>query len=122
MLQWRIGLFFGAASLAGAFSGLLAYGINFMSGTHKLLGWSWIFILVRPSIKIFSFISTPSCRKGLLLLLLDSWRFLVRTLEHLPTSSNRSLVLVDFPATAKFLTLEERSFIVWRKSTCFHMC
>ncbi|KAF7357743.1 putative transporter C11D3.18C [Mycena venus] len=45
MLQLRIGLFFGAASLAGAFSGLLAYGINFMSGTHKLLGWSWIFIL-----------------------------------------------------------------------------
>jgi hypothetical protein len=46
MLQLRIGLFFGAASMAGAFSGLLAYGINFMSGTHKLLGWSWIFILV----------------------------------------------------------------------------
>lgn len=43
-LQLRIGLFFGAASLAGAFSGLLAYGISFMSGTQGLLGWSWIFV------------------------------------------------------------------------------
>ncbi|KAJ7680723.1 MFS general substrate transporter [Mycena polygramma] len=45
MLQWRVGLFFGAASLAGAFSGALAFGISFMSGTRGLLGWSWIFIL-----------------------------------------------------------------------------
>lgn len=44
MLQFRIGIFFGAASLAGAFSGLLAYGISFMSGTAGLLGWSWIFV------------------------------------------------------------------------------
>ncbi|KAJ7881427.1 MFS general substrate transporter, partial [Mycena leptocephala] len=51
MLQLRIGLFFGAASLAGAFSGLLAYGINFMSGTHKLLGWSgFLFCLVQEGI------------------------------------------------------------------------
>ncbi|KAJ7495975.1 MFS general substrate transporter [Mycena galericulata] len=45
MLQWRICLFFGAASLAGAFGGALAYGISFMGGTRGLLGWSWIFIL-----------------------------------------------------------------------------
>ncbi|KAJ7713460.1 MFS general substrate transporter [Mycena olivaceomarginata] len=83
MLQWRIGLFFGAASLAGAFSGLLAYGINFMSGTHKLLGWSWIFIL-----------------EGIATVAVGLLAF---------------FILVDFPATAKFLTLEERSFIVWRK-------
>ncbi|KAI0356821.1 MFS general substrate transporter [Trametes cingulata] len=45
MLQYRIGLFWGGASFAGAFSGLLAYGISFMSGTAGLLGWSWIFII-----------------------------------------------------------------------------
>ncbi|KAF8240133.1 MFS general substrate transporter [Tricholoma matsutake] len=44
-LQYRIGIFFGSATLAGAFSGLFAYGISFMSGTRGLLGWSWIFIL-----------------------------------------------------------------------------
>ncbi|KAI9449179.1 MFS general substrate transporter [Lactarius psammicola] len=43
--QFRVGFFIGAASIAGAFSGLLAYGISFMSGTDGLLGWSWIFIL-----------------------------------------------------------------------------
>jgi hypothetical protein len=30
------------------------------------------------------------------------------------------LVLVDFPATATFLTLEERAYIVWKKSECFY--
>ena len=37
-------MFYGSASLAGAFSGLLAYGIGFMSGLGGLLGWSWIFV------------------------------------------------------------------------------
>lgn len=44
-LQYRVGLFFGAASVSGAFSGLLGYGISFMNHTDGLLGWSWIFIL-----------------------------------------------------------------------------
>ena len=43
-LQYRVGLFFGAASISGAFSGILAYGISFMSGTAGMLGWSWIFV------------------------------------------------------------------------------
>ncbi|KAI0365418.1 MFS general substrate transporter [Pilatotrama ljubarskyi] len=45
MLQWRFGLFWGGATFSGAFSGLLSYGISFMSGTAGLLGWSWIFII-----------------------------------------------------------------------------
>lgn len=66
MLQLRIALFWGSTTLAckssvlnpvavistahtssmgqGAFSGLLAYGISFMSGTAGLLGWSWTFV------------------------------------------------------------------------------
>jgi sugar phosphate permease len=43
--QSRIGFFFGAATLAGAFSGLLAYAIGFMSGVGGYAGWRWIFIL-----------------------------------------------------------------------------
>ncbi|KAJ3518893.1 hypothetical protein NMY22_g13452 [Coprinellus aureogranulatus] len=44
-LQTRVAAFFGAASMAGAFSGLLAYGIGHMHGLRGLGGWSWIFII-----------------------------------------------------------------------------
>ncbi|KAF7325471.1 hypothetical protein MKEN_00395700 [Mycena kentingensis (nom. inval.)] len=83
MLQLRVGYFFGAASMAGAFSGLLAFAINMMSGTQGLLGWSWIFIL-----------------EGIATVAVGLVAF---------------FVLVDFPATATFLTPEERSFLIWRK-------
>lgn len=43
--HYRISLFFSAASFAGAFGGILAYGIGFMRGTAGLAGWRWIFIL-----------------------------------------------------------------------------
>lgn len=43
--QYRIALFFSAAALAGAFGGILAYGIAFMNGIGGLGGWAWIFIL-----------------------------------------------------------------------------
>jgi MFS family permease len=47
--QLRQALFFSAASIAGAFSGLLAYGIAHMDGVGNLAGWRWIFILVSLS-------------------------------------------------------------------------
>lgn len=43
--QTRMALFFSAASLAGAFSGLLAFGIQHMDGIGGLGGWRWIFVL-----------------------------------------------------------------------------
>lgn len=42
--QFRIALF-SAASLAGAFGGILAFGIGHMKGVGGLNGWKWIFIL-----------------------------------------------------------------------------
>jgi len=44
-MAFRQGLFFSAASLAGAFSGLLAYGIVNMNGVGGYAGWRWIFII-----------------------------------------------------------------------------
>jgi len=82
-LQYRIALFFGAASVSGAFSGILAYGISFMSGTAGKLGWSWIFILegcATVAVGILAF-----------------------------------FVMVDFPSTAKFLTPEEKKYVMWIK-------
>lgn len=44
-IQLRQALFFSAASVAGAFSGLLAFGISKMDGVGGYEGWRWIFIL-----------------------------------------------------------------------------
>lgn len=44
-IQFRQALFFSSASTAGAFSGLLAFGIAKMDGIGGLEGWRWIFIL-----------------------------------------------------------------------------
>lgn len=38
-------IFFSAATVAGAFGGLLARGIVEMDGIGGLGGWAWIFIL-----------------------------------------------------------------------------
>jgi len=46
-IQLRMTLLFTAASLAGAFSGLLASGILRIDGFAGHKGWQWIFILVR---------------------------------------------------------------------------
>jgi MFS family permease len=43
--QFRVALFFSAASLAGAFGGILAWGIAHMKGVGGYDGWRWIFIL-----------------------------------------------------------------------------
>ncbi|KAI0875918.1 major facilitator superfamily domain-containing protein [Hypoxylon argillaceum] len=43
--QYRVALFFSAASLAGAFGGALAYGIGRLGGVVWTNGWHWIFIL-----------------------------------------------------------------------------
>ncbi|PPQ92915.1 hypothetical protein CVT25_000501 [Psilocybe cyanescens] len=41
----RMAIFFSAATLAGAFGGLLARGISEMRGVSGKTGWAWIFIL-----------------------------------------------------------------------------
>jgi MFS family permease len=81
-IQLRQTLFFSAASIAGAFSGLLAFAISKLDGVGGLQGWRWIFILEGLATVIVAFISF--------------------------------FVLHDFPETAKFLTEEERAFVVFR--------
>ncbi|KAI2911035.1 hypothetical protein CBS147371_8412 [Aspergillus niger] len=41
----RTGYLFSSAAAAGAFGGLLAYGIGFMDGVAGLRGWRWIMII-----------------------------------------------------------------------------
>ncbi|KMU86307.1 MFS transporter [Coccidioides immitis H538.4] len=44
-VQYRVALFYSAASLSGAFSGLLAFAIGNMTGVRGYSGWRWLFIL-----------------------------------------------------------------------------
>ncbi|KAL1918588.1 uncharacterized protein VTP21DRAFT_2610 [Calcarisporiella thermophila] len=53
----RIALFFSAASLSGAFGGVLAYGIQQMDGIQGLAGWQWIFILEGGATVVLAFAS-----------------------------------------------------------------
>ncbi|PGH28378.1 hypothetical protein GX50_08886 [[Emmonsia] crescens] len=62
-LQVRVGLFFSAAALSGAFSGLLAAAIQKMEGIGNLRGWQWIFLLeglFTVLFGIFSFFVLPN--------------------------------------------------------------
>ncbi|KAM0787531.1 hypothetical protein ACM66B_003602 [Microbotryomycetes sp. NB124-2] len=84
-LQVRVGLFFSAATIAGAFSGLLAYGIGFMDGINGWRGWRYIFLL-----------------EGALTVLIGGLSY---------------FALVDRPEQAKFLTEDEKAWIIYRKAT-----
>lgn len=81
-IQWRLALFYSAASLAGAFSGLLAFALDKMDGLGKLEGWRWIFI-IEGIVTVVVGTAVP-------------W------------------VLPDSPATASFLTVEEKALIKHR--------
>ncbi|KAI3337566.1 MFS general substrate transporter [Xylariaceae sp. AK1471] len=81
-IQLRQAMFFSAASIAGAFSGLLAYAIAKLDGLGGYEGWRWIFIL-----------------EGLVTVVVALASF---------------FLLHDFPETAKFLTEEERAFVIFR--------
>ncbi|KAF9234642.1 MFS general substrate transporter [Melanogaster broomeanus] len=78
--QYRISIFAAAGSLAGAFSGLIAYALGAINGIGGLETWSWIFILDGLATVVVALIAY--------------------------------FVMVDYPSTARFLTAEERSFVI----------
>ncbi|KAI9312214.1 putative MFS transporter, partial [Dichotomocladium elegans] len=45
-LATRVAIYFGTSTLAGAFSGAIAYGVlGNLSGVHGVAGWRWLFII-----------------------------------------------------------------------------
>ncbi|KAG0174546.1 hypothetical protein DFQ28_005881 [Apophysomyces sp. BC1034] len=53
----RVAIFFSCSTLAGAFGGVLAYGIMQMDGIRGLRGWQWIFIIEAIPTLILAFAS-----------------------------------------------------------------
>ncbi|KAF8632919.1 hypothetical protein AX15_001640 [Amanita polypyramis BW_CC] len=78
----RAAIFFSAASISGAFGGLLAVGISKMEGIGGKPGWAWIFII-----------------EGLATVVAGAASF---------------WIIQDFPDNARFLSEEERVFIIRR--------
>ncbi|KAJ6559172.1 major facilitator superfamily domain-containing protein [Mycena vulgaris] len=61
--SWRVAIFFGGAALAGAFGGILAFGIGKMDGVGGRKGWQWIFILegvLTVAVSILAYFIVPT--------------------------------------------------------------
>ncbi|KAG7085987.1 hypothetical protein E1B28_003510 [Marasmius oreades] len=74
-LSMRVAIFFSAASLSGAFSGLLAAAIVNMNGIGGKPGWAWIFILeglFSVFIGILGFFIIPSTPRGIKLFVTEA--------------------------------------------------
>jgi len=87
-------MLFSVISLAGAFSGLLAFAIGHLDGKHGLAGWQWIFIIVCvPFIRRILYIIDTFTQEGVVTIAfgLLAWHFV-------PTS----------PRAIRILTEEER--------------
>lgn len=82
--QRRFSLFWVAGLVAGAFGGLLAYGLDHMGGLGGYSGWRWIFII-----------------EGLMSIVLA-----------IPAK----FLIADWPEQAKFLTEEEKQYVLDRSS------
>ncbi|KAI9571127.1 major facilitator superfamily domain-containing protein [Boletus coccyginus] len=85
----RIAIFFSAATVAGAFGGILAYAIEKMDGIGGLHGWQWI-VSIHERI---------------------AWRNIL-TQATMIIAFGAFFLMHDFPETASFLTEIERRNIV----------
>ncbi len=54
---FRAAIFFSAATVSGAFGGLLAAAIHNMNGLGGLAGWRWIFILIGTATSVAGILS-----------------------------------------------------------------
>jgi hypothetical protein len=100
-MAFRQGLFFSAASLAGAFSGLLAFAINSMDGVGGFAGWRWMWDLMVPQ-----GFSEVAC-------IVDWWSknsFILEGLLTVVVAAASYFLIYDYPTTASFLTEDEKAW------------
>jgi hypothetical protein len=95
LLSYGSFLLFSAATVAGAFSGILAYAIEKMDGVAGLAGWRWSLFLVYSSVT-------------------DVVVFILEGIATVLVAVFAFFAIHDFPETASFLTEEERKFVLHR--------
>lgn len=110
-LAFRIALFFGSALLAGAFSGLLAFGLFQIRDPH-VQGWMWLFIIEGGMTVIFGVVAffwlpaTPSTAW-----FLSEDEKAIATARHLRDGSG--LIGEHFTFSDCFRTWNDPMFGVW---------
>lgn len=111
-LAFRIALFFGSALLAGAFSGLLAFGVFQIRDVSHVKGWMWLFLIeggmtvVLGLIAFFWLPATPSTAW----FLSEQERAIARS-RHLRDGSGK--VEEAFRLGDCFGTWKDPTFAVW---------
>ncbi|KUI66208.1 hypothetical protein VM1G_02428 [Cytospora mali] len=110
-LAFRIALFFGSALLAGAFSGLLAFGVFQIADPH-IHGWMWLFIIeggMTVVLGVVAFFWLPATPSTAWFLTEDEKA--VAKARHLRDGSGR--VGEDFKFKDCFRTWNDPMFAVW---------
>lgn len=96
----RQAIFFSAASLAGAFSGLLAAAISQMDGVGGYEGWRWIFILeglLTFVVGVYAFTCFPSYPKDCKFLTEKERRFIIHKVKYSSNSDTKRITGGDVP-------------------------
>ncbi|KAG8767274.1 hypothetical protein FRC15_005797, partial [Serendipita sp. 397] len=81
----RVAIFFSAATVAGAFGGILAYAIEKLDGKANLHGWAWIFLiegLITVVVAAFAFWYMYDYPSTATFLTPDEREFVIERLKH----------------------------------------
>jgi hypothetical protein len=114
-------VFYVAASLAGAFSGLLAYGIEKLDGRAGLDGWQWIFLiegLIPVVLALFIWKVLPDSPETAKFLTQPERDLLVRRLAN-DTSSGAGKTKNDDKITAKHIMAGLSDWKIWAATVIF---
>jgi MFS family permease len=117
----RMAILYAATSLSGAFSGLLAYSIQYMEGIAGRHGWQWIFILeglVPVSISAILYFILPDSPETATFLAKHEKEFLVNRLA-LETGSGYGRVTNNDLLSFQQVKAAFKEWKIWAAVVCF---
>lgn len=117
----RMAIFYAAASMSGAFSGLLAYGIQHMEGIGDRHGWQWIFLLeglVPVVVSFFLYFILPDSPETAKFLTKHEKEFIVNRLA-LETGSGHGRVTNSDKINFNHIKAAFSEWKIWAAVICF---
>ncbi|KAF2102142.1 MFS general substrate transporter [Rhizodiscina lignyota] len=120
----RLAVFYSCASLSGAFSGLLAFGLEKMDGVGGLAGWRWIFIIegFLPIItSVFAFFIVPDSPETCKGLTQEERNFVVHRLQ-METGSGMGQVTNNDKMTFGMVLAALKEWRTWAAVVMFWGC